>query len=92
MKKIFIVCCLFIATLLSGCNNEKTIDGVTYPTYGLFNTEANKNSDIVYEVSPGSVIVAVIFIETGIVPIYIIGWDLFQPVRKRNNGDKNVTK
>jgi len=68
---------------LSGCGNDKTINGEYYPVYGIANMEANKNPNVVYEISPGSVIMAIIFFETGIVPIYVIGWDLYQPVRLR---------
>ena len=42
-----------------------------------------KDPGVVYEVSPGSVICAIIFFETLIVPVVVIGWDLYQPVRAR---------
>ena len=70
--------------LLAGCGNDKTIDGVTYGTYGLFNEASMHNPNIEYELSPGSIICAIIFSETIIVPIIVVGWDLFQPVGKVN--------
>lgn len=39
-----------------------------------------QNPDINYEISIGSVIVAVIFCETIIVPLYVVLVDLYQPV------------
>jgi len=68
---------------LSGCGNDKTIDGKNYPVYGLANEEANKDPNVVYEISAGSVIWGIILCETIIVPIYVIGWDLWQPVKPR---------
>lgn len=69
-------CCL----MLSGCGNTKTIGGITYDVYGLANQSDRANPAIEYEVSIGSVIVAVLFVETVIIPIYILLFDLFQPV------------
>lgn len=82
MKKLIACGFLALAMLsLGGCGNDKKIDGKNYEVYGLFNEVAVKDPDIRYEVSPGSVIVAVIFSETVVVPIYVIGWDLYEPVR-----------
>jgi len=39
--------------------------------------------DIEYSISMVSVIVAAIFLETLIVPLYIIGFDIFRPVGKK---------
>jgi predicted small secreted protein len=78
MKRIaqLMACCL----VLSGCGNTKAINGTTYDVYGLANMSEKMNPGIEYEVSLGSVIVAVIFSETIIVPIYIVCFDLWQPV------------
>ena len=83
MKKftsMLLILCFMCMVGLSGCNNTKTIAGHTYDTYGVMNQDENKNPNIKYEVSIGSVIVGVIFSESIIIPLYIIGWDLFQPV------------
>ena len=71
---------LSMCLLLAGCNNTKTINGVTYDVYGLANMDDKKNPNIEYEISTGSVITAVIFSETVIIPLYIVGVDLWQPV------------
>ena len=68
------------ALLLGGCDNRKEIDGVTYGVYGLANQAEMQNPKIRYQVSVGSVVVAVIFWETVVVPVYVLLWDLYEPV------------
>ena len=72
---------------LSACSNPKTIDGITYATYGLLNSDDNKNPNITYKLSIGNLIWGCILIETIIAPIYFFGFDIFEPVGK-NNGIK----
>ena len=83
MKKLLIALAIASTALLSGCGNDKTIDGKRYETFGLANMESQRDPNIIYEMSAGSVIVGIIFIETVVVPVYVIGWDLYQPVRKK---------
>ncbi len=77
-KQIAIV--LALALLLIGCAEHKTINGVTYLPYGLLNQEENKNPAITYEVPIENLIVGALLCETIIIPIYIVGWDLYEPV------------
>ena len=74
--------------LLSGCAGERNINGKTYPPYGLCNENARKVEGVTYEVSAGSVICAIIFSETVIVPVYVVGWDLFEPVAEKPIANK----
>ena len=83
MKTRLIALLIGVAAMLSACGNDKTIDGKHYPVYGVANMEAQKDPNVVYEVSASSVIWGIILCETIVVPVYIIGWDLYQPVRKR---------
>jgi hypothetical protein len=78
MKKALRIaaCCL----MLSGCGNTKTIGGVTYDVYGIANQSDKKNPNIEYEVSAGSIFVAMLFVETIVIPVYILLFDLWQPV------------
>jgi major membrane immunogen (membrane-anchored lipoprotein) len=70
---------------LSACGaDEKTIEGITYGTYGIVNKEEMRNPNIQYEISGWSIFWSVIFCETIIVPVYFIGWDLYQPVTKKD--------
>jgi hypothetical protein len=83
MKKSFLGLLILAAVLLSSCADDKRIDGVTYKPYGLANEDTHKNNSIQYELSFGSVACAIIFSETLIVPVYVVGWDLMQPVGKK---------
>ena len=77
MKKLVIVFAL--AAMLAGCGGD-VVNGVHYNSYGILNEDSQKNPNIAYEVSVWSVIWSIVFCETIIVPIYVVGWDLFTPV------------
>jgi hypothetical protein len=79
MKKMLIVSAFAVA-LLSGCAEPKTIQGVTYQPYGLVNQGDLKNPDIAYRLPIENVIFGALFCETIVVPVYIVGWDLYEPV------------
>jgi hypothetical protein len=74
---------LLICFCLSGCANPKTIDGYTYKTYCLINTD-DRNEDIEYQFSLGSLIAAIVLSETIVVPIYVAGWNCMEPIGKRD--------
>jgi len=70
---------------LSACGaDEKTIEGITYGTYGIVNKEEMRNPSIQYEISGWSIFWSIVFCETIIAPVYFIGWDLYQPVAKKD--------
>ena len=81
---------LFVVVILGGVfigggsllfNAEpETINGVTYDTYGMVSEGNVRNDDIAYELNKWSVVTSVIFCATVIVPIYQIGWNLYEPV------------
>lgn len=77
---------MIIAILLMvGCSRTKTIDNKTYQTYGLFNESDIKDSNIIYKPCIGNVVWTVITIETVILPVYFIGYDLYEPIAKKPN-------
>lgn len=81
MNKYLLAVVLGLSLLLSACGaDEKHINGVTYDTYGIFNEGETKNDDIHYEISGWSIFWSILFSETIIVPIYFIGFDLYEPV------------
>lgn len=84
-KYIALFMCFALLTLFAGCGDQRTIDGITYDTWGLFNKSEKRNPDIRYKVNIPSIIVATILIETIIVPIYIIGFDLMEPIGAINH-------
>jgi hypothetical protein len=84
MKKLFVYLMLVVfAVSLSGCAESRYIGNKQYETFGIFNEDVVRDPNIKYEVSAGSVIFSIIFIETVIVPVYLIGWDLWEPVQAR---------
>ena len=78
MKKI--IALSLVALTLAGCAHPVHRDSKVYKPYGLINEETRKDPNEKYEMSAGSVVVAIMFCETIFVPIYIIGWDLYQPI------------
>lgn len=82
MKKLILLFSL-LSLLLAGCDEHKTINGKVVPVYGFFNEAVSKDPNVVYQVSPWSVICAIVFCETLVVPIYVVGWDLFEPVKAK---------
>ena len=79
MKKLLVTMVL-VGMLLSGCDNAKKINGRVYQTYGVVNKDDIKDPNVRYKISTGSVIVAIIFSETVLIPLYVLGWDLYEPV------------
>jgi len=78
MKKIAMI--VAVCMLLAACGNAKMIGGHVYDVYGIANMDENRNPGIRYAISLGSVIFAVILAETIIVPLYVVLFDLWQPV------------
>lgn len=81
MKKLLFTFLTLTSLLFVSCADDKTIGNVTYKPYGLANEETVKDVNVKYQLSAGSVICAIIFSETIIVPVYVIGWDLYEPVK-----------
>ena len=64
--------------MLAGCT-PATICGSHYETYGVL-TQERAIPKIKYEISPAGVILSIIFFESVIIPVYIIGFDIMDPV------------
>jgi hypothetical protein len=83
MKNIIFIALLCI--LATSCAHEKgfIINGevVTVEPYGWANKEAKYNDSIVYEVSAGNVFWSIVGVETIVIPVYLTGWELFEPVK-----------
>ena len=69
-----------LALLTTACGGAK-LDGVWYDSFGLANDTTRREPGVVYEISASSVVWAVLLIETVAVPVYIVGWDLYTPIR-----------
>jgi len=88
----YFLCIILFVTcfLLIGCGNSKIINGKKYGTYGLLNKESKMNPNIQYELIVGNVIWSAILCETIIMPIYFVGFDLYEPVGEKNNFEPGV--
>jgi hypothetical protein len=84
MKKI-VTLLLMSVILLTSCADKKTIDGVTYRPYGLLNEETCKNDSIQYRVSGWAFASGVVFCELLVPPIYVFGYNLWEPVGKKSD-------
>jgi hypothetical protein len=87
MKNLIAV--LLVVSLLVGCGHPQTFEGKDYPTYGFFNADTDKSKKICYSVSVGNVVWSIITIETVVLPIYFIGFSLFNPTSLKKNGECN---
>lgn len=83
MKTKIIALVLLVGLLFVSCAEEKTIDGVTYRPYGLLNEDTQKNPNINYEVSGWALFSGIVWVETVIVPVYVFGYNLWEPVGKK---------
>ena len=71
--------------MLAGCGAPLSTPQKEYPTYGLVNESSSKSKAVCYEVSVGNVLLAILFVETIVVPIYIFGFSLYNPVRLKTD-------
>lgn len=92
MKKLIVFA--FSILLLSSCSHQETFKTESGPViaegYGIANEEAKKIPTVVYSISAVNVILAILFCETIVVPIYVVGWELYEPDRLKTDQDKGV--
>ena len=83
MKKL--VSLLTTVIILSSCADSKTFekaDGTKFVAqpYGWANYQTRKVDGVKYEVCFGNVAWSVVGLETIIVPLWLTGWELYEPV------------
>jgi len=84
MKKIIaIALCSMLA--LTGCGRPLGTTERTYPTYGLFNEKSSKSNNVCYELSVGNIVWSIILVETIVMPIYFVGFSIYNPVRLKKS-------
>lgn len=81
-----LIALLLISIVSVGCSKPLTVNGKTYPPYGLANKEL-EDPNVVYSISKTDVIVGLIASETLFVPGYMIAFDIYEP-----QGLKDPTK
>jgi hypothetical protein len=70
---------MMLALCMANCADEKRIGNHTYVPYGVLSKEDEKPC-IQYRISFGSVFWSIVFIETIVVPVTLIGFALYEPV------------
>jgi len=92
MKKLIVF--TFSILLLSSCSHKQTFKTEAGPVeavgYGIANEDSKKLPNVVYSISPLNVILAILFCETIVVPIYVVGWELYEPDRLKTEQDTGV--
>lgn len=84
MKKFIASLCIIASLVtMSGCSDNKVIEGKEYQTYGFINSEQYKDSKIQYKVCVGNVVWGTLLFSTVIAPVYFFGFDLYEPVGKK---------
>ena len=84
MKKLFGL--LLIAIIaLSSCADSKIFeraDGTKFVAepYGLANYQSNRIEGVTYEACFENIVWDIVAIETVIVPVWLTGWELYEPV------------
>jgi len=91
MKKIMLLGILIcVVIMFFSCADSKTFtdkkgkEFVAEP-YGPANETAKKNDTVIYEISVGNVVCSVLFSETVIVPVWLVGWQIYEPVRLKDS-------
>lgn len=81
MKKLFTTA--LMALSLAACSSNLTVENTKYESYGLL-SPSKEDKKVCYKANTGDVILGVLFIETVIAPIYIFGFDVFEPVAMKD--------
>lgn len=81
MKKRFIAL-LLVVIILMGCGSNMVIDGKEYETYGLFNKEEVRSSNVRYGLIMGNVVWGIVLCSTVVAPVYFFGFSIYEPIGK----------
>ena len=88
MKRLLSFICIFcLLFAAAGCGSDMVVNGKERKTIGCINLVVNDSSimeqkaaDVQYKVIWGNIVWAVILSGTVIMPIYFIGFSMFEPV------------
>jgi|CXWL01.1.fsa_nt_gi hypothetical protein len=78
MKRFLAI--LLICFMTVACGDGMVIKGIYRDTYGIFSEPEIKDECVVYKTVTGNIIWSILLIETIIIPVWLIGWDLYEPV------------
>jgi uncharacterized protein YceK len=78
MKKLLVA--IMLTTLITGCGSPIQRNGVVYECYGLIDKDEVKKDGIQYKSETGNVVWSVLLLGTFVVPIWLMGYELYCPV------------
>lgn len=84
MRNLVIALLLIFLFSTTGCTAPtKTINGVEYKDYGLFNQAQEYSPTVRYEPNWWNIVLGVVFCELIVPPLYVLGWHFMEPVAVR---------
>ena len=82
MKTKYLI--ILVIILLSTCADNKTIyingERRIFQPYGWTDYQELKNDSIIYKPNVGNIVLDVIFIETIFIPVWLTGWQFYEPI------------
>jgi len=93
MKLLKTTIIILLSSLLMSCAEPKTFTDnngkkFTAVPYGIGNETSVKLDTVVYQISSGNVIWSIIGCETIVVPVVLVGYQLWEPVRLKDKNGK----
>ena len=82
---------LIVVLMLSSCAQTKIINGVQYEPYGVINRKDEKKENIIYKKKSSSVVLSILFFELIIPPLFLLGFNLYEPVKEKES-EKDTEK
>lgn len=81
-----------LSFLLFSCAEPKTFtisknEEIVAKPFGWANENSQKIDTVVYEINAGNAILSVLFSETIIVPLYLTGWEIYEPIRLKKENE-----
>jgi hypothetical protein len=76
---------MLVILFTTSCADSLKVDGKTYEPYGVFNSNDLKDPNVVYKAHIPNMIGAFIFSGSVIFPVYVIAFELFEPVRLKDD-------
>lgn len=75
--------CVTAGLVLFGCDRPLTIDGAAYVACGLLDPPGCMSDGVQYSTVIGNIVLSAICVETIIIPVWLIGFRLWEPVGKK---------
>ena len=88
MKKLLLFSLIAVMFTISSCADSKVLElngqRKEFQPYGWADYEELKNDSIQYKTNIGNIVLDVIFCQTIVVPVWLTGWQLYEPVKVKD--------